>query len=485
MLIGFGPHTKQGHYAVFEKFGHDWNFKIACGVDIKSKESEIQAYLSSQKDSPEMYYVDPDLVGAKYLNPVDEENLNKLVIQHKIDGVIISTEPSSHMLYARWALKNKISIMIEKPISARDNSSTDLDQAKGIMQDYEELLKLYADARLENPNLIVTIGTQRRYHNAFLKIKELIGEVFFKTNCPITSIQIYHADGQWRTPDEIVDLEYHGVDKGFGALSHSGYHLFDVVPFLIDAADKKDSELNNVDVVSTFIRPSDLVSQLNYHDYQNLFQEFDSNSKYSLDEYINKTKNYGEIDAYLSISLKHSDFIRTQVSISLLHNSFSQRGWLSSVGLDLSKGNGRIAQEEYQINQGPFQTIFYQTYRGHDIGETSADGRFAIGGESHIDLHIFRNNRMFTEWNTYRLINAKELKIDYPEGDAAWSSHEGARRKCLKEFVEYFQNKISRESLQSDLTTHRRGVTLESASYQSGVHRFKGENPLVNLPFTK
>jgi hypothetical protein len=246
-------------------------------------------------------------------------------------------------------------------------------------------------------------------------MKEKITEVFVKTNCPITSVQTSHSDGQWRTPDEILDESYHGYNLGYGKCSHSGYHSIDIINWLISSTESPLKKITDVDVFTSFLRPKDFVHQINYSDYEKLFPGFLKTSKYSYDDFVNKTKKFGEIDAFSNFTFKSFGKIQTLASMNLIHNGFSQRGWLSSSERDLYKGNGRIRQEQYFIEQGPFQSISLIAYQSNQICEKEED-LFSMGGEFHLELHVFRNSNLFKEWKTHEVFNMKDYSQMKLEG---------------------------------------------------------------------
>ena len=49
---------------------------------------------------------------------------------------------------------------------------------------------------------------------------------------------------------------------------------------------------DNADVISFSTNPNDYLNQINYSDYNNLFDDFLNKSKYSQSEYIKKTSSY-------------------------------------------------------------------------------------------------------------------------------------------------------------------------------------------------
>ena len=125
---------------------------------------------------------------------------------------------------------------MDKPTTSEKNVSSDLKQAKKLISDYDKLAKIYIEAK-KKKHIVFSLMSQRRYHPLYKIMREKVIEIFNETNCPITSIQTSHSDGQWRTPSEIIDLEYHGYNLGYGKCSHSGYHCMDIINWLISSTD--------------------------------------------------------------------------------------------------------------------------------------------------------------------------------------------------------------------------------------------------------
>src|SRR3989344_4839053 len=244
MIIGVGPHARRIYYPICKK-EVALGVKIVCGVDLVGKKGEIEAFFDNKNDNLPMYYVSNNT----YTKKLDEKTireLNELVKIHKINGVIISTDPLAHVRYALWAIDQDLHILMDKPVSTVPEASINEKAAKEILSDFYLLKNRHKKKGAEKK--IFNIMVQRRFHPAYIKLSELVKEVFGKTNCPITSIQDFHSDGQWRLPSEIVDIEYHSFNHGFGKLSHSGYHSLDMICWLLNSARDRSKEINNVDI---------------------------------------------------------------------------------------------------------------------------------------------------------------------------------------------------------------------------------------------
>lgn len=481
MIIGFGPHTKRIYYPICTIDGKTYNVRLVYVVDLEEKRAEIKKYLAEKGDTlTQVYFISPQDQTYERLSSAVEKKLNRIVEQFNIKGVIIATEPQAHKMYAEWALKRGLSVLMDKPLSIHKDISIDPQIPQKLITDYQELKSTYLTSKRKYKRVLFSLMAQRRWHPAFIKIRSLISEVFKKTNCPITSIQTFHADGQWRLPSEIVDIDYHGYNQGFGKCSHSGYHFFDIATWLLEAGENQEKSIDNVDIFTNFLRPNDYLHQINLNDYQNIFPDFKAKNKYSEKELLRLFKSYAEIDAFSTLAFKHRDKIQTLATINLAHNSFSQRGWISIDDRDLYKSNGRLRHESHFIEQGPFQAISFISYQSKEVDPNQMYGLYDVGGEYHLDIHVFRNNNLFPKWKTYEKISIKDLNNRAMIGKSR-GHQEDARRQAVIEFFKFLNGKNLTPV--SDLLDHERSTKIMAGIYQSAANRFNGKTPLVNIKF--
>lgn len=480
LLIGLGAHAKRIYYKIAKRDGAKYGFKISHVVDLESKRTDIISFFRAQNgdQTPVLFVESHDRTNC-HLHPTLIRNLNKIVAGEGIIGVIIATDPESHVAYSRWALSQGLSILMDKPVSMHTNASTDPSVPKILEKDYRELLNEYGTAKKNHPRLLFGLMAQRRFHPAFQKMKSLIREVYLRTNCPITSIQSFHGDGQWRLPKELLDIPYHGYTEGYGKCSHSGYHFFDTMSWLIEAAEGKNKTLDSVEISVNAVRPNDYLAQITPADYKKLFPSHNTQRRENPDRPI---RTYGEIDAFCSFAFKHKDVTMTLGSVNLAHNSFSQRGWYSTSGRDLYKGNGRLRHETHIIEQGPFQAIEFVSLQSEEVKPGNTKNLFDPGGEYHLDIHVFRNHALFSDWKSYEKITIADLSKQALD-DHSRGHQEDARRKAVLEFVSFLRGNKMKPT--SDFSDHARSVTLLTGVYQSMANRFVGDNPIVMLPFNK
>ncbi|MEU4802860.1 Gfo/Idh/MocA family oxidoreductase [Actinosynnema sp. NPDC023587] len=482
LVIGVGPHARRNHIPVLREGRSVGQVGAIVGVDVPAAAEAIAAFNAAfPADLVPVSYVEPFDPAARTVPGAVRAVLDGLVAAHRIDAVIVSTEPSFHVAYANWALDRELSLLIDKPPSVRVDCSTDPDRAAGMITDFEDLVHRYERVRRRNPGTFVGVQCQRRYHPAFRAMKRMVADVAELTNCPVTSVQSFHSDGQWRMPAELVDLEYHSFDRGYGKGAHSGYHFFDVVPWLLEAAETEGKELDEVEVYANVTRPADFLRQLDLADYERNFPGYARLNRYTEADLAAATASFGEVDAFISMGFKSAGRTMTLASVNLLHNGYSQRGWPVSDGVDLYKGNGRVRHETHIVEQGPFQAIHFHSLQSHDDGPDGG-GSPGVGGRGHVEVHVFRNSAFHRRWTAFETLDYEAL-TDRSGSVAREPTQGSARRWAVAEFLEYLNGLRGRGEMSSELTTHRRGTTLMAGTYLSAARRWRGEHPVAALDF--
>ncbi|MEZ8363706.1 Gfo/Idh/MocA family oxidoreductase [Vibrio cyclitrophicus] len=480
LLIGFGPHSKRIFHPIFENITNDSTLVLKAAIDLKSKQGRVEKYLDGKVVQPEMYYLNNDEPVQDQLNTSTIELLDSIVDKHSINAIIIATEPLVHRAYGTWALRAGLPVLMDKPISANMNVSSELSSAEKIAEDYYFLNDEYEKAKEKDPNIIFSLLAQRRYQTTIELIRNEISNCFAKTNCPVTNIQTFHSDGQWRTPTECVEEIYHGYNQGYGKCSHTGYHFFDIVPYILSAGLSESKFYEHIEVFSHAVRPLDVLSQFNLEDYERLFgaEEFSKNNPHSEAELHELMQDLGEVDCQSSIAFKNGDNVVTTALLNLTHNGFSRRSWPSIEGIELYKGNGRVSHESHIIQQGPFQTIHLHSYKSDDSNENADSNAEVVGTKRHIAIFIFRNNKLIGGKPTevIRLDDIEKL-----EGESIGLLGK-PKSKCFFEFVEALRGEITREEMKSDFSQHEHGAVLVSAVYQSMCNQLTGSSPLIKMP---
>jgi len=480
MVIGVGLHAKRIYLPILFKHEVDKSFNLKFGVDFESKKEDIEQYLKSNRLELKMIYF-KDYNNTDKLSKENRDRLSRLAKENNITGVVISTEPLAHKDYALWAISQGLNVLMDKPISTRKNVSHNKNEARGIYKDYKEILNAYSKLQSKKET-VFSVNVQRRYESGYLKVFDLIEEVANKFNAPVTSIQAMHSDGVWIFPDEIVDQTYHPYNLGFGKGSHSSYHIFDIVWQIYKRGLVEGKKPDSAKVYSSFLNPDGLLVQFKQEDYKKFFEKeaeekyFKRNNK----ELKKLYKNYGEMDIFSVIRLEQDNVNICNISLNLLHSSFSKRSWLKP-NYDLYKGNGRVKHQYYNIQQGPFQCIQIHNFQSNDMQEKNTLADYNLGGNNHFDIYVFRNSKMFGEGEKpLKVYNLKDLDTKKTfEDDKLF--HETAKELVILEFLDYLQGLIKLTSMKSNITSHEIPVKIMSSIYESNVEFENGNNPIIKF----
>src|SRR3972149_9187896 len=121
IFVGLGPHAKRIYYPFLEKYRERYDIRIKALIDLDSQYEVIAKYLDQRTLQPEKIVYLPDNEANRLGMALDakaEREMDYLAQTRKIDGIIISTEPKAHKIYAAWALKNNVNVLMDKPITA-------------------------------------------------------------------------------------------------------------------------------------------------------------------------------------------------------------------------------------------------------------------------------------------------------------------------------------------------------------------------------
>ncbi|MFA5987057.1 MAG: Gfo/Idh/MocA family oxidoreductase [Candidatus Paceibacterota bacterium] len=472
ILVGLGPHAKRIYYPFLEKHQTTHKINLKLIIDLKSQEEKITKYISGKNIKPEKILFIEDSVKNRMGKTIDiaaKKELNNLVKNCKIDGIIISTEPKAHKAYAIWAIKNNINILMDKPITAPVGLATKTSAAKKIYKDYTDL-KNALDASQSKFYVVC----QRRSHEGYNFIKSYLEKFLAEHKVPISYVDINHADGAWNLPHEF-DKENHPYKYGYGKLMHSGYHFVDLLAWIskINTAHSGTGP-DSVNLYTARFAPNDFFHQIQKENYRNFFgREETENFFQSYDP--KKFDHFGELDAYALMQFKKEGRVVTTASLNLQQNSFSRRGWFD-LPEDTYKGNGRVRHERVNIQVSHLLNIQVHSYQSYESTKTNeqniASGE--IGGKDHFDIYIFRNTNIvggqaFTKISLGKTINKKNKKDTYYLGH-----NEKARETTLLNF-------INNKDDDSELKHHEFTNQLLSNIYLSMTKDAKTSNSRVSF----
>jgi hypothetical protein len=464
MLIGCGPHAKRVYLPALHSLKDKYDVNLKSVVELESQSSATNSTVNAAFDDIDFLFTSP-FKNAYTIPAAFEKHLNNAVAKHDINGVIIATEPLSHMQYALWAMNRGLHVLMDKPISTHKNVSNSPAQAAKLAADFALL------TAKRDPSKAFIINAQRRYHPGFQYVLEQIETVAHKYSIPITAMQSTHCDGQWRLPKEVLTQEYHPY-IGYGKVSHSGYHLVDIISrFVQNSFISSGKSFDKIGVYSSFVKPTGLLSQQSREDYLRVFGEgYEEVNEYSDEQLaeLYKQANEAEVDSSSLITLFNRGHATANISLNLMHNGFARRNWIMP-GEDLYKGNGRVKHEYHNIEQGPYQNIQIHSYQANDKHEVNTEDDYSLGGNNHFDIYIFRNSG---------ILGGKPLQVIRSKDLAAQMNHDSSKlvieqvkHRVVQEFVEVMIGEREPADTQSDLATHELSANLMSLIYKSGIKR--------------
>lgn len=474
--FGVGPHAERTYLPAMRHYGEKYGVKLSLVVDLKNQESLVRQRIQKEGLSPEFYFVDAfdDLV----VMPDDvRAYLGDFVRRNNVEGVIISTEPFSHVVYAQWALELGLNILMDKPISTRPNVTNDIEQARGLEKDFVELLEAYTILQ-SRKKTVFSVNCQRRYYPGFTHVFDKIREISRRFDCPVTSIQSNYSDGQWRLPGEIVTQEYHPYSSGYGKISHGGYHIIDVLWQIYKEGMIDSKRPNEFELYSSFVQPEGLLYQLNEDDYLKIFgEDYHKVKEYSDAELFELYRGYGEVDVSTNVRMLKNDVNVCNISFQLLHNTYARRHWMYP-GTDLYRGNGRVKHESHFIHQGPFQTIQIHSYRTNEKSQNDADS-YKLGGDNHFEINVFRNKEITGDTDVLTQLTMEDIILNDQDFDRTDKYGEWLRRLIVIEFFRFLAGEIEREDMLSNITEQGMSVRLMRAMYESHILASMKSNPVV------
>ncbi|KAI9711721.1 MAG: hypothetical protein M1820_001865 [Bogoriella megaspora] len=477
LLVGVGYHARRTYVPHLKTLREERRAMLRVAVDVETCRDQIVEYTQHMIPDTELVLVRP-FEGEM---PVDvAERLNAVVKASGVTCVVISTEPLAHKSYGMWAIGQGLNVIMDKPISTREHVCTDIEAAYGIAQDYMDLRNAYVELqkRVESPTVFM-INSHRRYHPGFYCVFDMIKEIRDKTGQPVTNIISTHCDGKWRMPAEIVDEPYHPYRTGYGKVSHSGYHFFDMVYNFLKAGWSSNKRPDKMEIVSSFILPAGFITALNGDDYDNIFgtDNYKKYKKYSDEELMQLMAPMGEIDASIQVTFSKTENPIAIAQINLLHNGFSRRSWLQPAA-NLYKGNGRVKHEAHEVRSGPFQTIVIDSRQANDKHDRSLPSTGLIGTDNHFEVHNFRNSDITGDEIPLKTFTVSDLDKRYNTALPGIYS-ENIKRGILWEVDDFLKGRKTVPAMTSNILDHAIPTHIMSAAYISHIRRVRGLNPIV------
>jgi len=279
----------------------------------------------------------------------------------------------------------------------------------------------------------------------------------------------------------VIKQQYHTYSQGYGKVSHSGYHIIDLVCFFIKAGLIEGKTPDRVDIVSSFVLPSGFFCTSQEPDYQRLFGADAYKNVCPLDEeaLVSRIGDYGELDACAQVMFYQGNDAVMLSQISLSSSGYCLRSSLLP-NADQYKGNGRVKHKSYEIKSGPFQTIYIKSHTVKDNGNLCKPGHYDVGTNNHFQMTVFHNNELTSHPQPLEVLHLAQL------ADALGYDHtklytEQAKQAMILKLVHFVQGKLPLEALMSNIDDQRMMVEIMSAMYASHLQGRQEENPIAQI----
>ncbi|KEQ78402.1 hypothetical protein M438DRAFT_378920 [Aureobasidium pullulans EXF-150] len=477
MIVGIGPHAQRTYIPQLQALGKDHGEMVKAGVDVEEKRIQVTEWALKHCPKMKTHFVPffTDVMPAHVKTALDH-----LVDTLEINALVVSTEPLAHKAYALWAMGRGLSILMDKPITTRERATVDINEARGIAEDYHKLFAEYS-ALQKHTRTCFMVSSHRRFNPIFKRAMSYIREIAEHTGCPVTGISASYCDGTFRLPLETLEQRYHTYSKGYGKVSHSGYHILDLTCCFAKAGIIPKKSPDSIDVISSFISPKGFFRQLREEDYQNLFgvAEYQSVCTESEQDLAQRAQGYGEIDAVAQLTFRQEGDPVMLAQLNISSTGYGQRSTLHP-NPDQYKGNGRVKHEAYEIRSGPFQTIYIESRSIADDGSACTPGNFQTGANNHFEMQVFRNHELTGHAQPMEVLHLADL------ADELGYSHEKlyteqAKSTMILEMILFIEGKIDYPELTSNLDDHRLPAEIMSAMYVSHILDKKVGNPVATI----
>jgi predicted dehydrogenase len=456
VLAGLGPHARHNYYPVLERLREAAPVNLKLVIDLKDQQETVMRFLRGRSVQPEdMLFLVPSYRVSEAVPPEAGQLLERIHRQDPIDRLIVSTEPKSHKGYIIWALEHGIDVMTDKPITAPIMQRQEESRAWRIFEDYLEI-----EQAQHRSGSRAVVMTHRRHHPGFTFVREYLQRFLKEFGVPITFIEVFHADGMWKMPDEFYWRENHPYKYGYGKLMHSGYHQIDMFMWLAELNQElPGKEPDALGVTTCHVTPTDFLHQVDATNYRRLFgtKELDP---YFDPAVLETTSTLGETDVFVLAQLRRGHRVMTTGAINMLQTSFSQRAWTKLPEDMFNKSNGRVRHERLTIQVGHLLNVQIHSYKTPQDKESGAEERFTI---------VLMRNAALVGGPAYEEITLPKESVGRPE-----SLHRLARQEMMLQWLEGGPTN-------SPLISHRNSVKLLATVYKAMFRQNHGQAPVASM----
>lgn len=302
-----------------------------------------------------------DIDKPAWINPIElshEDLLAQLDKFHKdtpLDGMIVSTNPTYHFIYCKWALTRGVNILCDKPLITASNSSFDVISARSAQKQYEELLNDYRLIKTKNPNFMFCSPLRRRALTPYMKVADGLKSVFEETGEGLRYMNVVVNGGIHKYPAEYTKGGAHGHLDGIGTLSHSSYHYIDVIAWYLTMARGK---ISTIEILNPYVlRVSDYLKTESFSSLKDILEGPDTELGSYEDIPPQVLKSELDFSFLLVLRDENNDKIG-MISYIVNYSTYAPRIVTFDPGVTEyahHKDGGRMSSVYFDIHQGPLQ----------------------------------------------------------------------------------------------------------------------------------
>lgn len=306
-------------------------------------------------------------------NLKDVNTLKNIIKSNNIKIVIISTPPEWHYFYLFNLKDCGVNFICDKPLIADVVDSNYSN--KEILGKYLELQQYK-----HKQGFYIFTPLRRKLQSFYKKMYDEVSFISLKYGQNVTLVNIYENDGVHRWNDE-MELDFcHGYGSGLGKLSHTGYHILDILSEII----KKGC--SNIKNISCECLDCDLVRDNEKSKTNRIIKNMIGAKSKKVE--LNENTCLAELNITLKYTIRYLDDNPTYCYLFLRHGGVSNRT-TKHYDEKNTGDDGRTDDSNFIIEQGALQNIF-----GTIISNSTED----VNAKS--TLHIKRSINVFNQDET-------------------------------------------------------------------------------------
>lgn len=307
----------------------------------------VNPYYSEKTFSHFDYFKENDVKWIKSERDFNEVLVKQTIEKYDIDIVIISTPPKFHYEYTLISLKCGVDVICDKPIIATPAQSNLYENAFINIQKHNRLMQAINESYNQKASrrCYVLTPLRRKLQETYTNIYDSVRLVKETFNQDVTNILISHNDGVFRFDDEVeIKCGSHGYSEGFGKLTHTGYHILDVVAGFIEFG----CDTENVQCVCKIINCNSVEDMLKSNSNKINARLLHS---YFQNENVSENALKAEMDITISYTLYRNNEKFCNIIVDLIHCGKSDRT-LRHYNFDNYNDQGRTNELTMHLQQG-------------------------------------------------------------------------------------------------------------------------------------